>query len=424
MRYLGVIWAAISIIATSCTTLEREEVVTAAASDCKVGIYGTSENFLTITNWDEERLQYSFDNGQLGFVGEDAVIGCSEQSAVLSDGRIWSRRPIKVTDTKFQSKNAVLAGQLLEPAGANSDTTLVIYAHGSEERGWIEAFRDPYQMVGRGLSVFVYDKRGTGQSTGTYSQNFPELSADLVAASKQAKRLAGDNYGRFGLFGLSQGGWIAPMAATRAEADFIGIGYGLLVDILEEDASQVQLELTEAGYDQEILDAGKEITDVTARLAVSNYQDGLQELADLQEKYGDEVWFQNLRGGFSGVLLNMTTQELSENGIPMFDRLNIDWSIKPMDVLREVDVPQLWILAGEDREAPIDQTIERLNILRTEGKMIDLYVFPDTDHGMREFDQAEDGTRTYNEVTEGFYDLMADWATGRDGGPYGTSEEQ
>ncbi len=83
-----------------------------------------------------------------------------------------------------------------------------------------------------------------------------------------------------------------------------------------------------------------------------------------------------------------------------------------MDVLRTVDVPQLWVLAADDREAPVATTLERLQTLRGQGKDIRIVVYPNTDHGMREFVQADNGTREYTRITDTFYDLIADWARG------------
>ncbi|MEM6498631.1 MAG: alpha/beta hydrolase, partial [Pseudomonadota bacterium] len=350
-------------------------------------------------------------DGRQGRIEEDSAVACGDEVIRVNKTSVWKRLPIQVTNTTFKSGDATLAGQLLESTNAGPASNLIVLAHGSEELGWIEAVSYPYQFVGRGVSVFVYDKRGTGQSSGVYSQNFPLLADDLVAASLEAKRLAAGRFGRFGLFGFSQGGWIAPLAAERSEADFIGIGYGLVVDILEEDASQVALELREAGYSEDVVAIGKEFTDVTARLAVSGYTDGLEELDALRDQYREEEWFGQIRGGFSGVLLGMSTEELRTNGIPMFDRLNIDWSIKPMDVLRDVSVPQLWVLAENDREAPIATTLDRLQTLRREGKDITIVKFPDTDHGMWEYEQDTDGARRYTRVTDRYYDLLADWAT-------------
>ena len=392
-----------------------------STGDCEVGVYGPIESFVTITRRGED-VQYRYSDGRSGRIGDETAPVCSVDRIRISQTVIWDKRPIAITNTVFESKGVLLAGQLLEPMEAGPNTPLVVLAHGSEELGWIEAVSYPYQFVGRGVSVFVYDKRGTGRSAGTYSQNFPELADDLVAASAEAKRLAGNRFGRFGLFGFSQGGWVAPLAAEESGAEFIGIGYGLVVDILEEDAAQVALELSEAGYGEEVLAQAAELTSVTARLAVSGYSDGLEELDALRESYGEEEWYPIVRGGFTGVILGMSTHELRDNGIPMFDRLNIDWSIKPMAVLRTVQVPQLWALAQDDREAPVAKTLERLQMLRTEGKDISIYMFPKTDHGMWEYDQAGDGTRQTTRITDRYYDLLADWAKGKLEPPYARSD--
>lgn len=378
---------------------------------CAVGLYGTNEAFVVITRREAD-FRFSFSDGRRGDVARNDDIVCGENAVRVGSGGILKRRDLNVTDTTFVSGNVTLTGQLLEPIDAGTDTSLVVLAHGSEALGWINAVAYPFQFVGRGVSVFVYDKRGTGLSEGAYSQNFPELADDLVAASKEAKRLARGRFGRFGLFGFSQGGWIAPLAATRAEADFIGVGYGLVVDILEEDASQVALELREAGFGDDVVEEAKTITDITARLAVSGYTDGLDDLDAVRQAYGDEPWYPSVRGGFTGVILGLPTSQLREEGIPMFDRLRIDWSIKPMDVLRTVEVPQLWVLAADDREAPVATTLERLQVLRGEGKEIQIVMYPSTDHGMREYVQSEDGSREYTRVVETFYDLIADWAKG------------
>ena len=423
MRWIWSLAATVMLVGGCAGFDERRSDETRFSSvDCEVGVYGPARAFVTITRRGDD-LQYRYSDGRSGRIGDEYTPVCGIDAVRIDQAVVWDKRPITITNTDFESDGVLLAGQLLEPMGAGPQTPLVVLAHGSEELGWIEAVSYPYQFVGRGVSVFVYDKRGTGRSGGAYSQNFPELADDLVAASLEAKRLAGNRFGRFGLFGFSQGGWIAPLAADRSGAEFIGIGYGLVVDILEEDAAQVALELSEAGYGDEVLAKAAKLTSVTAQLAVSGYSDGLEDLDKLREDYGEEEWYPIVRGGFTGVILGMSTSELREKGIPMFDRLNIDWSIKPMDVLRTVDVPQLWALAGNDREAPVAKTLERLQMLRTGGKDISIYMFPDTDHGMWEYDQMSDGGRETTRITDGYYDLLADWAKGAPKPPYALSEQ-
>ena len=423
MRWIWSLTAAVMLVG-GCAGFDetRSDEAQFSSGDCDVGVYGPARAFLTITRRGDD-LRYRYSDGRSGRIGDEDAPVCGIDAVRIDQAVVWDKRPITITDTVFESDGVLLAGQLLEPMGVGPQTPLVVLAHGSEELGWIEAVSYPYQFVGRGVSVFVYDKRGTGRSGGAYSQNFPELADDLVAASAEAKRVAGNRFGRFGLFGFSQGGWIAPLAADRSGAEFIGIGYGLVVDIIEEDAAQVALELSEAGYGDEVLAKAAEITSVTARLAVSGYSDGLEDLDKLRDLYDEEEWYPIVRGGFTGVILGMSTSELSENGIPMFDRLNIDWTIKPMDVLRTVDVPQLWALAENDREAPVAKTLERLQMLRTDGKDISIYMFPETDHGMWEYDQMSNGGRETTRITDGYYDLLADWAKGALKPQYAMSEE-
>lgn len=390
------------------------------SAPCETGIFRINKATFVAVTKAESGFNYTFSDGIVGNTQHaNALIKCGQGAVLVGAKETWPRVAVVESNTRFESNGVTLAGRLMELPGAGKDTPLVVYAHGSEDDGWIDRAGDPYQMVGRGVSVFVYDKRGTGLSEGEYTQNFPRLSDDLVAASREAKRLAEGRFGRFGLLGLSQGGWIAPLAAVSAKAEFLGIGYGLVVDIAEQDAAQVTKELRDRGYGDDILAKAKAATDITGRLVKSGYKEGLDELADFQNKFGKEAWFSFVKGGYTGVYLSMSVDDLRKNGVPQLDKLGVDWSQNPMQVLKKVDVPHMWALADEDRQAPIALTVERLSNLRKQGQDISMYVFPDTDHGMWNYEQAADFSRKHTRITPGFYDLMADWAKGKLGGKYG-----
>ncbi|MFZ6657407.1 alpha/beta hydrolase family protein [Undibacterium sp. TJN19] len=386
---------------------------------CETGVFRKDKTtFVALTKTDKG-FSYTFNDGIVGNMQDAGTILKCEKNAVLIEGKgHWPKVAIAEFNTRFVSNGVMLAGRLMVPPDATKNTPLVVYAHGSESTGWIDRARDPYQMVVRGVSVFIYDKRGTGLSSGEYTQNFPQLADDLVAASHEAKRLAEGQFGRFGLIGLSQGGWIVPLAAARAKAEFLGIGYGLVVDITEQDAAQVTKELRDRGYDDDVIAKASKVTNITAKIAKSRIKEGLEELAGVQNQFGKEAWFSGIKGGYSGVLVSMSVDDLRHHGVPQFDKLNIDWSINPMQVLSNVDAPQLWVFADEDRQAPGALTLERLTSLRKQGRDITIYRFPNTDHGMREYEEAKDGVRKHTRVTPGFYDLMADWAKGQRGEKY------
>src|SRR3546814_18632376 len=58
--------------------------------------------------------------------------------------------------------------------------------HGSERSSPIGGIYG-YAMAAQGISVFVYDKRGTGGSDGEYTQNFELLAADAAKALDTAR---------------------------------------------------------------------------------------------------------------------------------------------------------------------------------------------------------------------------------------------
>lgn len=392
-------------------------------ASCETGVFRKDGSNFVAINRNGKGYGYSFSDGTVGNANDTsnagAVIECGAGVVRVRGQESWGKVAVSETNTLFASDGVMLAGRLMAPPGADRRTPLVVFAHGSEESGWIDHVRDPYQMVGRGIAVFVYDKRGTGLSKGVYTQNLPQLSNDLVAASQEAKRLAQGRYGRFGLFGLSQGGWVAPLAALRAKAEFVGIGYGLAVDIAEQDAAQVSLDLRERGFGEDVVAKGRLLSDITARLVKSGYRDGLDDLAAAQAQFGKEPWFSRIKGGYTGVLLGMSVDQLRDQGIPQLDKLGVDWSLKPMQTLGEIDVPQLWAFGAEDRAAPIALTLERLSALRKQGKDISIYIFPDTEHGMWNYTQAADLSRKRTRIAPGFYDLLADWARGGVEGNYG-----
>src|SRR3546814_8382190 len=74
-----------------------------------------------------------------------------------------------------------------------------------------------YAMAAQGISVFVYDKRGTGGSEGEYTQNFELLAADAAKALDTARGMTAGRHGRAGFFGGRQGGRVGPPPPARAQ---------------------------------------------------------------------------------------------------------------------------------------------------------------------------------------------------------------
>lgn len=347
--------------------------------------------------------------------------GTCEQPGLIFDGRRGQRVEFTTQDTRFRGDGEELAGRLVLPTG-DAVVPIAVLVHGSERYSGVTYYYLQRLLPAHGIGVFVYDKRGTGRSTGRYTQDFERLANDAVAALKEARRLAGPRAGRVGYYGGSQAGWIAPLAATRSDAAFVAVGYGLADSPLAEDRDEVMLGLKRRGYGPDVLAKAREVTDATAAIMASGYRDGYAALAAVKGKYDQEPWWKDLDGEFTGDFVRHPAFLLRWFG-PLYDE-GTSWSYDPMPTLRRLQPPLLWVLAGADREAPPEETRARLLSVAATKYDVTLVEFPETDHGILEFVEAGDGKREFSRIAEGFHPLLIDWI--RDGrlaaGPYGRAQ--
>lgn len=401
-------------------------VVSASATPCPAGLYESPEGDqrVAITVRPDGTNRYTFIDGRRGGVGaEDSPLSCSSGKLLGTGSQSqWNAVQLRLTDVSFQSHGAKLGGTLLEPPGPGPHP-LVVFVHGSERTSPMSGSY-PYILAGQGLSVFAYDKRGTGKSEGEYTQNFELLADDAAAAMAEARRVAAGRFSRIGYFGGSQGGWIAPLAATKSAADFVAVGFGLMASPIEEDREQVFSEMRAKGFGEPDLAQAREVTEATSRLLTSRFTTGFEQLADVKRRHGAKPWFSQIEGEYTGEILREKESDLRRIGPALFDNLELIWNYDSRPVLAKLKVPQLWILAEADREAPPATTLAALEQLRAKGLDITIYSFPGTDHGMVEFTEAADGSRTYGRITDGYFRLLGDWIKGSAGGTFGAARKR
>lgn len=119
-------------------------------------------------------------------------------------------------DVRFASGTLRLTGTLFKPAsGDRHPAVILVHGSGPENREYVLPFAR--FLVRRGMAVLGYDKRGVGGSTGDWSTaSFDDLAGDVVSAFDYLKTRRDIDPGRIGLLGISQAGWIMPLAAARA----------------------------------------------------------------------------------------------------------------------------------------------------------------------------------------------------------------
>ncbi|WP_445191875.1 alpha/beta hydrolase family protein [Sphingomonas sp. Tas61C01] len=120
------------------------------------------------------------------------------------------------TDVRISSEpGVVLAGTLYLPAGHSKGPyplAVMIQGHGPNKRGGFSEIIK--RLATDGIASLEYDKRGVGQSTGTYEEDVERLTADAAAAVATMRHRSDIVGSRIALVGHSGGGVIAPSAAA------------------------------------------------------------------------------------------------------------------------------------------------------------------------------------------------------------------
>lgn len=126
------------------------------------------------------------------------------------------RYPLYKTETLSiaSPQGHTLQGDLLLPAGKPEPFPAVVLVHGAGPEVRQDHLNFASYFLQQGMAVFTYDKRGWGASSGE------ELWSEVYDLADDAELVLGrlkehPALNAVGLCGFSNGGWVAPLAATR-----------------------------------------------------------------------------------------------------------------------------------------------------------------------------------------------------------------
>lgn len=236
-----------------------------------------------------------------------------------------------VEEVKFNSQSVELAGSIVYPTNRNL-VAAVVFVHGSGKQTrslyWAKRF------ASNGIAALVYDKRGVGQSGGKYEQKQSVSGSNLTLLAQDAQAalnvLSNNSKTRslpLGLTGISQAGWIVPIAAANAkDTDFIVLWSGPVTKVSEEDI----------------------FSKYTADLDSDRVPSYEEALAARTRPY---IW-------------------------PTFLGKDTD----PKNSLAKLKIPGLWIFGLNDGSVPVDLSINRLSTLIYSGYQYEYVLFSGSGH--------------------------------------------
>ena len=425
--------AALSALALTAALAPAAAQAAPPAFACHVGAYRLSDGAeVVISASGEDALRYRFLDGRSGrlFPAADGTFesgpGWSSRSPVqlrasfgdCSAGTIRlgerdGRRIVQpVTPIRFRSGAEELYGELHLPEH-HKPKALIVLQYGSGRDSAVANNFVQYLLPLKDIGVFVFDKRGTGRSTGVYTADFKVLAGDMNAALAAVRAQPAARGTPVGLMGESQGGWVAPLTAALSPVDFVVVSYGLAISAAEEDRQEMLQVLEAKGFGPDAAAKAEILQKATTRVIDTHFsQASLDEMERLKALYRDEPWLKaGLGGDYTGPLTASPADQLG----PFREAFSfaIDLNYDPEPTLRATGAtPSLWVLAGLDTEAPSATSLEILRRLQGEGAQVDIAVFPKADHGIIEVADPKTGELAGTHAP-GYFDLLGEWIVGR-----------
>jgi pimeloyl-ACP methyl ester carboxylesterase len=310
-----------------------------------------------------------------------------------------TKSPHQLDHVRFTSGDITLQGNLFTPGGPGPFPGVVlIHGSGDSDRRW-----GPFAtfFLKHGFAVLAYDKRGAGKSEGSWrEENLSVLADDAVAGVEYLKTRPDIDAKRIGLFGSSEGGWVAPITATRSDdVTFlivrVGPGQAPPETILfEVQCRQSTKALSPVGQ-KATTSMWKEIN--AAMRAGKSYTEMIETVVEPIRKTD---WYQKKYGD---------SQPLSADWMWSFYQQGAD--LDPAKFIRNLDIPILWFLAERDENVNTKASIPRLQAAFKDapGDDMELVVVKNANHAF--FVIGPDGQPVG--YTKEFFGPMETWLKAR-----------
>ncbi|MFI5584461.1 alpha/beta hydrolase family protein [Amycolatopsis sp. NPDC051758] len=154
-------------------------------------------------------------------------------------------------DVTFQNGGVTLHGTVVAPPGGSKLPGLVL-VDGSGEHTRNDHRFEAEAFARQGIATLIYDKRTEGYSL--FSRSYSTLADDALAAVEALRKRPEVDPARVGVWGLSEGGWVAPLAASRsADVAFVVTLGANGVEPSQQQAWAIENQLRRLGMDGSIV---------------------------------------------------------------------------------------------------------------------------------------------------------------------------
>jgi pimeloyl-ACP methyl ester carboxylesterase len=294
-------------------------------------------------------------------------------SAATQPAVVWGAQPttsVEVQERSFQSGAVTLNGTLYMPKIEGRVPAVIVFHAASSPTRDVPLYRHLTEMLPPlGIAVFVFDRRGSGKSGGKLEDSdYNILADDGIAAQRMLAADARIDARKIGFWGLSQGGWLSLLAASRSpQAAFaISISAPMTTPDVQMIFASANI-LRIKGFPQTDIDRA-----IATRTAVDDFMRGKRDRASTQaviDEAATQPWFQH-------IYMSKTFKD------PDQSRWAKEMRHDPLSTLDAVKQPALVIYGSGDPWVPAQTSVERLQASAARHPNIEVAVINGADHAM------------------------------------------
>lgn len=298
-------------------------------------------------------------------------------------------------DVTFRNGSVELQGTLILPT-VQGPAPAIVFLHGSGDHPRA-GFR-PYaeELAGLGIASLFFDKRGSGESGGSWiTSSLEDLAGDALAAVEHLKTVEGVDPGRIGFWGVSQAGWVAPVAAARSpDIAFMILISGGGASPRESEMFSYQQQFERTGLSPAETDEAMEVLEAYFGYLASG--EGRAEVA---------ARLDGIRTG----RLSRLAEQLDRILVSEENRPNWQWvaTYDPAPDIEKIRCPILLLFGDRDTDQPTALAVERWRegLARAGNDQVTLVVFPGAGHGIRMGDRHTGA----GPFADGYAELQLGW---------------
>lgn len=322
-------------------------------------------------------------------------------SQVATKRAVAEPPPYTQEETTCRNGDVTLSGTLFVPKSRQKRHPALVFLHGSGAvtRDGSRFLADHFAR--RGVATLIFDKRGSGSSTGNWRDaDFSDLAQDALACVQLLKSRKDINSKKIGLIGASQAGWVAPLATSISrDVAFLMMISAPTVTVAREGWWDAEFRLRERGFTPSEIEQALSLLRMNDD--VTRTGRGLAELQTALERAKNERWF---------APLDFRTPSAIDSPGRRWYRRVIDFN--PVPVLEKLSVPSLWIYGEKDDSVPAAESAAILEKLKMRGKDMTIKTFPKANHALFVIPEKNEPFRWIGFAPD-YIETMSDWLSRR-----------